>query len=70
MLFKWFRSYDQDGCHAHISEISRPMTFQCGIQHLCLKPYKVCSNDDPGLILTNFTARLTLFPNAFIWKHA
>ena len=33
-------------------------------------PYKVCSNDDPGLTLTYFTARSTLLPNAFVWENA
>ena len=27
----------------------------------------VCSNDDPGLTLTYFTARSNLVPYAFIW---
>ena len=29
------------------SEISRPMTFELGIQHQLIGPYKVCLNDDP-----------------------
>ena len=29
--------------------------------------YQVCSNDDPGLTLTYFTARLYLVPYAFVW---
>ena len=33
------------------------MTLKLGMQHLVLKYYQVCSNDDPGLTLTNFTAR-------------
>ena len=28
--------------------------------------YQVCSNDDTGLILTYFTARSNLVPNAFV----
>ena len=47
------------------SEDSRLMTFELGIQHQGLRPYKVCSNDDPGLTLTYFTARSTLLRNAF-----
>ena len=27
-----------------------------------------CSNDDPGLILTYFTARSNLVPYAFVWE--
>ena len=33
------------------------MTFKLGTQHQGLEPYKVCSNDDPGLTLTFFAAR-------------
>ena len=48
------------------SETSRPMTFELGIQHQWLGPYKVCSNDDPGLTLTYFTAKSALLPYAFV----
>ena len=33
-----------------------------------LEYYQVCSNDDPGLPLTNCTARSNLVPYAFIWE--
>ena len=29
---------------------------------------KICSNDDPGLTLTCFTARSNLVPYAFVWE--
>ena len=29
---------------------------------------QVCSNDDPGLTLTYFTARSNLLPYAFVWE--
>ena len=29
---------------------------------------QVCSNDDPGLILTYFTARSNLVPYVFVWE--
>ena len=48
------------------SETSRPMTFEPGIKHWGLGPYKICSNDNPGLTLTYFTARSTLLSNAFL----
>ena len=35
-----------------------------------LKYYQVCSNDDPGLTLTYFTARTNLVPYAFVWDKA
>ena len=43
------------------SETSMPMIFELGIQHQWLRPCKLCSNEDPGLALTYFMARSTLF---------
>ena len=43
-----------------------PMALKLGMQHRVLKYYQVCSNDNPGLTLTYFTARSNLVPNAFI----
>ena len=48
-------------------ETSRPMTCNLGVQHQGLGPSKVCSNADPGLTLTYFTAML---PNAFVLENA
>ena len=39
-----------------------------GMHHWVIKYYQVCSNDDPGLNLTYFTARSNLVPYAFIWE--
>ena len=69
-LFKYSRSYDQDGRRSHIwlkpfkicSGTDSPMTLILCIQHWVLKYYQVCSNDTPGLILTYFTARSNLVP--------
>ena len=33
-----------------------------------LEYYQVCSNDDPGLVLTYFTARSNMVPYAFVWE--
>ena len=44
------------------------MTLKLGMQHWVLEYYKVCSNDDPGLTLTYFTARSNLIPYAFVWE--
>ena len=33
-----------------------------------LQPIIVCSNDDPGVTLTYFTARLNLVTKAFLWE--
>ena len=34
-----------------------PISTKLGMKHLGLKPIIVCSNDDPGVTLTYFTAR-------------
>ena len=39
-----------------------------GMQHWVLEYYQVCSNVDPGLTLTYFTARSYLVPYAFVWE--
>ena len=70
-LFNW--SQDQDGRHAHIwqklkkiffSGIEKPMT----LKHRVHDYYQVCSNDDPGLTLTYFTAESNLVHYAFVWE--
>ena len=71
-LFKRSRSHDQD----HIwykplkffSRTKRPMTLKLGMPHRVLEYYQVCSNDDPGLTLTYFTARSNFVPYAFVWE--
>ena len=75
-LLKCSWSHDQDGCHLHAKNLKkssslktkRPMTMKLGMQHRVLEYYQVCSNDDPELILTYFTARLNLVPYAFVWE--
>ena len=44
------------------------MTLKLGMQHRVHKYYQVCSNDDPGLTMTYFTARSNLLPYAFVWE--
>ena len=44
------------------------MTSKLGMQHWVLEYYQVCSNDDPELTLTYFTARSTLVPYALVWE--
>ena len=48
----------------------RPMVLKLGIQHQGFEPYKICSNDDPGMTLTYFIARSNLPLNAFEWESA
>ena len=45
-----------------------PMSLKLGMQHRVHEYYQVCSNDDPELTLTYFTARSNLFPHAFVWE--
>ena len=35
------------------------------MQHWVLKYYQVCSDDDPGLVLTYFMAKANLVPHSF-----
>ena len=44
------------------------MTLKLGIYHRVLEFYQVCSNDDPGLTLTYFTARSNFVPCALVWE--
>ena len=44
------------------------MTLKLGMQHRVLEYYQVCSNGDPRLTLTYFTARSNLVPCAFVWQ--
>ena len=50
------------------SGTKRPMTLNLGMHHRVLEYYQVCSNNDPGLTLTYFTARSNLVPYAFVWE--
>ena len=50
------------------SGTKRPMNLHLSMHHWVLEYYQVCSNDDPGLTLTYFTARLNLVPYAFVWE--
>ena len=44
------------------------MTLKVCMQHRVLKYYHVCSNDDPGLTLTYFTARSNMVLYAYVWE--
>ena len=48
------------------SGTKRPMTLKIGMQHCVLEYCQFYSNDNPGLTLTYFTARLNLIPYAFV----
>ena len=42
------------------------MTLKVGMQHQVLEYYQVCSNDEPELTLTYFTATSNCVPCAFV----
>ena len=48
------------------SRTKSPMTLKLDIQHWLLEYYQVCSNDDPGLTMTDLTAMSNLVPYAFV----
>ena len=50
------------------SRTEKPMTLKLGLRFVDLKLYKVYLNDDPGLTLTNFTARSNLVAYAIAWE--
>ena len=52
------------------SGTKRPITLKFGMRHWLLEYYQICSNDDPGLTLTYFTARSNLAPFMFVWETA
>ena len=52
----------------HFSGTKRLMTLKLGMHHRVLDYYQVCSNYDPELTLTYFTARSNLVPYAFVWE--
>ena len=62
--------YGKNPSKIFFSKTSRPITFKLRIQHQSLGYNKVCSNDDPRLTLTYFTARSTLLPNTVVWENA
>ena len=68
------RSHDQDGRHAHLygknpsksfSRTGGPIFTKLDM-HRGLQSIIVCSNDDPGVTLTYFTARSNMVTWAFL----
>ena len=79
-LYKWSRSHDQDGHHAHIygkkpSKIfsyrtNSPIIMKLGMKHYVLKLYKVYINDDPELTLTHFKTVSNLAKLGFVLNNS
>ena len=49
--------FDKKKNKIFFSGTKRPMTLKVCMLHRVIKYYQVCSNDDPGLTVTYFTAR-------------
>ena len=45
------------------------MNLKVGMHHWVLEYYQVCSNDDPELTWTYFTAMSNFVPYAFVWEN-
>ena len=58
--------YGKNASKIFFSRTKGPMTLWLGMWHWGLGPIIVCSNDDPRLTLTYFTARSNLVSYAFI----
>ena len=48
--------------------LKKSSSLELGVQHRMLKYNQAYSNDDPGLTLTYFMARLNLVLHAFVWE--
>ena len=59
--------YGKNPSKIFFSRTKEPMILWLGMWHWGLEPIIVCSNDDPRLTLTYFTARSNFVSYAFIW---
>ena len=75
VFFKWSWSHDQDWlpCPCMVKTFKnllfrnqKAIDLETWLQYWVLEYCQVCSNDDPGLTLTYFTARSNLVPYAFV----
>ena len=60
--------YGENPSKIFFSRTSGPIFTKLGMQHWELQPIIVYTNDDPGVILTYFTARSNLVTFAFYRK--
>ena len=60
--------YDKNLKKIFFTGTKGPMTLKLSMLLWVLKYYQVCSNDDPGLTLTYFTAWSNVLPYAFVWE--
>ena len=57
--------YGKKPSKTFVSGTSGPISMKLGMSHQGLLPIIVCSNDDPGVTLTYFTASLNFVTLAF-----
>ena len=58
--------YGKNFSKIFFSRTGEPISTKLGMQHRGLQPIIACSNDDPEVTLTYFTARLNLVAKAFL----
>ena len=60
--------YGKNPSKIFFSGTGRPISTKLGMKHWGLQPTIVCSNDEPGVTLTYFTARSNLVTKVFLWE--
>ena len=60
--------YDKNPSKIFFSGTGRPISTKLGKKHRGLRPIIACSNDDPQVTLTCFTAGSNLVTKAFLWE--
>ena len=60
--------YGKNPSKIFFSETGGPISTKLGMKHWGLQPIIDCSNDDPGVTLTYFTAMSNLVTYAFVWE--
>ena len=60
--------YGKNPSKIFFSGTGGPISRKLGMKHWVLLSIIVCSNDDPGVTLTYFTARSILVTMAFLWE--
>ena len=70
-MYKWHRSHDQGGCHAHmvktLESLQNRKSYDLETWHQLLELYKVCINGNPGLT-TYFMATSSWVVCVFEWE--
>ena len=61
-------TYGKNPLKIFFSGTGRPISMKHGMKHRGLQPIIVCSNDDPLVTLTYFTAGSNLVTKAFLWE--